>query len=239
MENTFKLSPVIPIYMNVVRLENVSKIYEGNVKTIALNNINLSIEEGEFLAILGPSGSGKSTLLSIIGVLDRPTEGKVYIYNMDVTKLNDSEVSKIRNEYIGFVFQNFNLIPRLSVLQNVELPLVARGLPKRKREEIAINALKLVGLEGLIRKKPTELSGGQQQRVAIARALAQNPKIVLADEPTGNLDSTNAKIVMNIFKKINEELKTTIVVVTHDKEVASYARRKIYIRDGKIVGEEK
>ncbi|WP_229572556.1 ABC transporter ATP-binding protein [Saccharolobus caldissimus] len=225
--------------MNVVRLENVSKIYEGNVKTIALNNINLSIEEGEFLAILGPSGSGKSTLLSIIGVLDRPTEGKVYIYNMDVTKLNDSEVSKIRNEYIGFVFQNFNLIPRLSVLQNVELPLVARGLPKRKREEIAINALKLVGLEGLIRKKPTELSGGQQQRVAIARALAQNPKIVLADEPTGNLDSTNAKIVMNIFKKINEELKTTIVVVTHDKEVASYARRKIYIRDGKIVGEEK
>ncbi|MDT7861255.1 MAG: ABC transporter ATP-binding protein [Saccharolobus sp.] len=225
--------------MNVVRLENVSKIYEGNVKTIALNNINLSIEEGEFLAILGPSGSGKSTLLSIIGVLDRPTEGKVYIYNMDVTKLNDSEVSKIRNEYIGFVFQNFNLIPRLSVLQNVELPLVARGLPKRKREEIAINALKLVGLEGLIRKKPTELSGGQQQRVAIARALAQNPKIVLADEPTGNLDSTNAKIVMNIFKKINEELKTTIVVVTHDKEVASYARRKIYIKDGKIVGEEK
>ena len=225
--------------MNVVRLENVSKIYEGNVKTIALNNINLSIEEGEFLAILGPSGSGKSTLLSIIGVLDRPTEGKVYIYNMDVTKLNDSEVSKIRNEYIGFVFQNFNLIPRLSVLQNVELPLVARGLPKRKREEIAINALKLVGLEGLIRKKPTELSGGRQQRVAIARALAQNPKIVLADEPTGNLDSTNAKIVMNIFKKINEELKTTIVVVTHDKEVASYARRKIYIKDGKIVGEEK
>jgi len=225
--------------MNVVRLENVSKIYEGNVKTIALNNINLSIEEGEFLAILGPSGSGKSTLLSIIGVLDRPTEGKVYIYNMDVTKLNDSEVSKIRNEYIGFVFQNFNLIPRLSVLQNVELPLVARGLPKRKREEIAINALKLVGLEGLIRKKPTELSGGQQQRVAIARALTQNPKIVLADEPTGNLDSTNAKIVMNIFKKINEELKTTIVVVTHDKEVASYARRKIYIKDGKIVGEEK
>jgi putative ABC transport system ATP-binding protein len=225
--------------MNVVRLENVSKIYEGNVKTIALNNINLSIEEGEFLAILGPSGSGKSTFLSIIGVLDRPTEGKVYIYNMDVTKLNDSEVSKIRNEYIGFVFQNFNLIPRLSVLQNVELPLVARGLPKRKREEIAINALKLVGLEGLIRKKPTELSGGQQQRVAIARALAQNPKIVLADEPTGNLDSTNAKIVMNIFKKINEELKTTIVVVTHDKEVASYARRKIYIKDGKIVGEEK
>lgn len=225
--------------MSVVRLENVSKIYEGNIKTIALNNINLSIEEGEFLAILGPSGSGKSTLLSIIGVLDRPTEGKVYIYNMDVTKLNDSEVSKIRNEYIGFVFQNFNLIPRLSVLQNVELPLVARGLPKRKREEIAINALKLVGLEGLIRKKPTELSGGQQQRVAIARALAQNPKIVLADEPTGNLDSTNAKIVMDIFKRINEELKTTIVVVTHDKEVANYARRKIYIKDGKIIGEEK
>ncbi|QGA69312.1 ABC transporter ATP-binding protein [Sulfolobus sp. E11-6] len=225
--------------MSVIRLENVTKIYEGNVKTVVLRDINLSIDEGEFISILGPSGSGKSTLLSILGILDRPSQGKVYVYEKDVTKLSDNEISKIRNEYIGFVFQNFNLIQRLSVLQNVELPLVARGIPKKKREEIAINSLKLVGLDGLISKKPSELSGGQQQRVAIARALAQNPKIILADEPTGNLDSNNAKIVMNIFKKINEEFKSTIVVVTHDREVASYTRRKIYIRDGKIVGEER
>ncbi|QGA54257.1 ATP-binding cassette domain-containing protein [Sulfolobus sp. E5-1-F] len=225
--------------MSVIRLENVTKIYEGNVKTVVLRDINLSIDEGEFISILGPSGSGKSTLLSILGILDRPSQGKVYVYEKDVTKLSDNEISKIRNEYIGFVFQNFNLIQRLSVLQNVELPLVARGIPKKKREEIAINSLKLVGLDGLISKKPSELSGGQQQRVAIARALAQNPKIILADEPTGNLDSNNAKIVMNIFKKINEEFKSTIVVATHDREVASYTRRKIYIRDGKIVGEER
>ncbi|ADX82455.1 ABC transporter related protein [Sulfolobus islandicus HVE10/4] len=227
------------MYMPVIRLENVTKIYEGNVKTVALRDINLSIDEGEFISILGPSGSGKSTLLSILGILDRPSQGKVYIYEMDVTKLSDDEISKIRNEYIGFVFQNFNLIQRLSVLQNVELPLVARGIPKKKREEIAINSLKLVELDGVINKRPSELSGGQQQRVAIARALAQNPKIILADEPTGNLDSINVKIVMDIFKKINEEFKTTIAVVTHDREVASYTRRKIYIRDGKIVGEER
>ncbi|ACP48793.1 ABC transporter related [Sulfolobus islandicus Y.N.15.51] len=225
--------------MPVIRLENVTKIYEGNVKTVALRDINLSIDEGEFISILGPSGSGKSTLLSILGILDRPSQGKVYIYEMDVTKLSDNEISKIRNEYIGFVFQNFNLIQRLSVLQNVELPLVARGIPKKKREEIAINSLKLVELDGVINKRPSELSGGQQQRVAIARALAQNPKIILADEPTGNLDSINAKIVMDIFKKINEEFKTTIAVGTHDREVASFTRRKIYIRDGKIVGEER
>ncbi|MEM3759334.1 MAG: ABC transporter ATP-binding protein [Saccharolobus sp.] len=225
--------------MNIIRLENITKEYEGNVKTIALNNINLEINEGEFIAILGPSGSGKTTLLLILGILDRPTQGKVYVNNKDVTRMSDSEISKIRNEYIGFVFQNYNLIPRLTVFQNVELPLVARGIPKKKREDIVIEALKLVGIESLIKKRSSELSGGQQQRVAIARALAQNPKIILADEPTGNLDSVNAKIVMDTFKKINEELKTTIVVVTHDKEVASYARRKIFIRDGKIVGEEK
>ena len=225
--------------MSIIRLENITKEYGGKVKTIALSNINLEINEGEFIAILGPSGSGKTTLLLILGILDRPTQGKVYINNKDVTRMSDSEISKIRNEYIGFVFQNYNLIPRLTVFQNVELPLVARGIPKKKREEIVIEALKLVGIESLIKKKASELSGGQQQRVAIARALAQNPKIILADEPTGNLDSVNAKIVMDTFKKINEELKTTIVVVTHDKEVASYARRKIFIRDGKIVGEEK
>ncbi|MEM0091918.1 MAG: ABC transporter ATP-binding protein [Saccharolobus sp.] len=225
--------------MNIIRLENITKEYEGKVKTIALNNINLEINEGEFIAILGPSGSGKTTLLLILGILDRPTQGKVYVNNKDVTRMSDSEISKIRNEYIGFVFQNYNLIPRLTVFQNVELPLVARGIPKKKREDIVIEALKLVGIESLIKKRSSELSGGQQQRVAIARALAQNPKIILADEPTGNLDSVNAKIVMDTFKKINEELKTTIVVVTHDKEVASYARRKIFIRDGKIVGEEK
>ncbi|MEM0131151.1 MAG: ABC transporter ATP-binding protein [Saccharolobus sp.] len=225
--------------MSIIRLENITKEYEGKVKTIALNNINLEINEGEFIAILGPSGSGKTTLLLILGILDRPTQGKVYVNNKDVTRMSDSEISKIRNEYIGFVFQNYNLIPRLTVFQNVELPLVARGIPKKKREDIVIEALKLVGIESLIKKRSSELSGGQQQRVAIARALAQNPKIILADEPTGNLDSVNAKIVMDTFKKINEELKTTIVVVTHDKEVASYARRKIFIRDGKIVGEEK
>ncbi len=222
----------------MIKLENVTKIYMSNVKTVALRDINLTIDEGEFLAILGPSGSGKSTLLSIIGTLDRPTTGKVYIYDKDVTTLDDNEVSKIRNEYIGFVFQNFNLISRLTVLENVELPLIARGVSKTKREEIAMEALKLVGLNGYYKKRPNELSGGQQQRVAIARALAQNPKILLADEPTGNLDSVNAKNIMEIFKKVNDNFNTTVIVVTHDREVASYTERKIYIRDGRIIGEE-
>ncbi|AOL15576.1 ABC transporter ATP-binding protein [Sulfolobus sp. A20] len=222
----------------MIKLENVTKIYMGNVKTVALRDINLTISEGEFLAILGPSGSGKSTLLSIIGTLDRPTTGKVYIYDKDITTLDDNEVSKIRNEYIGFVFQNFNLISRLTILENVELPLIARGVSKSKREEIAMEALKLVGLDGYYKKRPNELSGGQQQRVAIARALAQNPKVLLADEPTGNLDSVNAKNIMEIFKKVNDEFNTTVIVVTHDREVASYTERKIYIRDGRIIGEE-
>ncbi|MCH1770089.1 MULTISPECIES: ABC transporter ATP-binding protein [Metallosphaera] len=220
--------------MEVIKLENVSKIYGTKVKVTALKDINLSIEEGEFVAIVGPSGSGKTTMLTIMGTLARPTTGKVYIYGHDTTSLNDDELSKIRNTYIGFVFQNYNLIDRMTALENVELPLVARNLPKKERREIALDILSKLGLGELAYKKPTELSGGQQQRVSIARALAQSPKIILADEPTANLDSKSGEAVLKTFQQANREFKTTVVIITHDPDVAAIAGRKVHIRDGQI-----
>jgi len=220
--------------MEVIKLEKVSKVYGIKVKVTALQDIDLSIEEGEFVAIVGPSGSGKTTLLTIMGTLAKPTSGKVYVYGNDVTTMDDDELSKVRNSYIGFVFQNYNLVERMSAVENVELPLIARGVSKRDRRETAMRILETLGLGELAYMKPTELSGGQQQRVSIARALAQNPKIVLADEPTANLDSKSGETVLKTFQQANREFKTTVVIITHDPDVASYARRRVYLRDGRI-----
>ncbi|EZQ04876.1 MULTISPECIES: ABC transporter ATP-binding protein [Acidianus] len=220
---------------NVLKLEHVTKIYNGKIPVVALSDINLEIEDGELIAIQGPSGSGKTTLLTIMGTLALPTKGKVYIYGKDVTSIPQKEISKIRNNYIGFVFQSYNLIERLTVLKNVELPLIARGVGESERKRISIEILEKLGLKDLIYRKPNELSGGQQQRVAIARALAQNPKIILADEPTANLDSKSGEIVLETFKQANKDFGTTVILVTHDMDVANIAQRKIFIRDGKII----
>ena len=219
--------------MAVLECKNVWKIYgSGENKVIALRDINLSVEEGEFLIIMGPSGSGKSTLLHIIGCLDTPTKGKVYIEGKEVSKM---DLVKVRRKYIGFVFQQFNLIPNLNVYENVELPLIFSGVPKEKREKKVIEILERLGLSNRIYHYPNQLSGGQKQRVAIARALINNPKYILADEPTGNLDSKTGKEVMELFKELNEEGRT-IILVTHDPNVAKYGSRIVYIKDGCLRG---
>jgi len=218
-----------------IKFENVWKIYKlGTVEVAALRGLSIEIKRGEHLAMMGPSGSGKSTFLHLAGALDRPTRGRVLIEGRDPSKLNDDELSKLRNRYIGFVFQTFNLIPRLTALENVMLPLVVRGVNGSERRERAIEALEQVGLGDRINHRPTELSGGEQQRVAIARAIVTRPRIVLADEPTGNLDSASAKEIVKVLSRLNRELGITLVVVTHDPEVASAAERMVKIRDGVI-----
>jgi len=218
----------------VIELIDLKKIYYTNgIATTALRGITLKIMDGEFVAIVGPSGSGKSTLLNMIGALDRPTEGRVLIDGIDINKLSDDGLAEIRNKKIGFIFQTYNLLARISVLRNVELPLIVRGTPAQVRRKKALSALEEVGLRDKAFNKPTQLSGGEQQRVAIARALVSDPKILLADEPTGNLDSANAKIIAELFSKLNRKGRT-IVMVTHNMEMASYARRIIYLRDGMI-----
>ncbi len=218
-----------------IRFEDVWKIYRmGNIEFPALRGVTLYIESGEFVAVVGPSGSGKSTLLHIAGALDRPTKGKVFIDGVDISMLNDAELSVLRNRTVGFVFQAYNLIPRLTAKQNVELPLMLRGVPPDEREKLAIRALDLVGLASKYNNKPTELSGGEQQRVAIARAIVTNPKILLCDEPTGNLDSKSAEGVINVIKDINKRHGSTVVVVTHNMEIAESADRIIRLRDGMV-----
>jgi len=218
-----------------MRLENVWKIYRvGNVETVALRGVSLSIQRGDLVAIMGPSGSGKSTLLNMLGLLDKPTSGKVFIDGRDVTVLSSDEIADIRNRKIGFVFQQFNLVNRLTVLENVELPLIPRGLPREARIKRVKEALKMAGGdESWLRKKPNQLSGGQQQRVAIARAIVGKPEIILADEPTGNLDRASARLVMETFLKLNITGLTT-VIVTHDPEIANCTGKIIVIRDGLI-----
>lgn len=223
----------------MIELLNISKTYytEGR-ETPVLKNITFEVKEGEFVAVMAPSGTGKTTLLNIIGTLDKPTSGKYYFKGKDLTELNDDELSEIRNKSIGFVFQLFNLLNRISVLENVMLPLLySNPYPKDAREK-AIKLLKMVGLGDRIHYKPNALSGGQQQRVAIARALINEPDILLADEPTGNLDSKSANEVLEIFKEINERGKT-IIVVTHEKDVASIAKRIIKLKDGRVESDEK
>ncbi len=220
--------------MALVELRNVSKIYHlGGEEIRALDDLSLDIEGGEFISIIGPSGSGKSTLMHILGCLDTPTRGTLTLDGTQIQNASKSELAKIRNEKIGFVFQFFNLLPKLDVLQNVELPMIYSGVSSRERRERSMAALKLVDLENRAKHRPMQLSGGQQQRVAIARALVNRPKIVFADEPTGNLDSHTGEAILTLFRKLSEEGRT-IALVTHDPEIAAVTPRRIEIRDGKV-----
>ncbi len=218
-----------------IKTENLTKIYEvGEVKVHALRDVNLKIKKREFIAVIGPSGSGKSTLLHILGGLDRATNGRVFIDHKDITQLSEDELAKIRSEKIGFVYQFHNLIPTLTALENVELPMVFRGIKKHNRKGRAKKLLENVGLGYRLKHTPVQLSGGEQQRVAIARALANNPSIILADEPTGELDSKSGAEVLAILKRLNKEKGITLVVVTHDYGVASNADRILYMLDGRL-----
>ena len=218
----------------IIIVKNVSKIYHtGEVETKALDDISFEIKKGEFVAIMGPSGSGKSTLMHILGALDKPTVGKYILDGENVENLNDDDLSDIRNRKIGFVFQAFNLLPRTSALKNVMLPMGYAGTPKEKRLQIAKKYLEMVGLSDRLENTPAQLSGGLQQRVAIARSLVLNPAIILADEPTGNIASSQAAEIMDIFTKLNKEGKT-IIMITHEPDIAGYAHRTITIKDGKI-----
>ena len=219
----------------LIEFKNIKKSYGKDAnETFALNGVDLKIHKGEFVAIMGASGSGKSTSMNIIGCLDKPSSGEYLFDGVNVENLNLNQMAILRRNYIGFVFQGFNLLGRTTALENVELPLIYRKVPKEKRYELAVEALKKVGLESVIKHTPAELSGGQQQRVAIARAIVTDPLLLLADEPTGNLDSIKSIEVMELLKKLNEELNITIIMVTHEEEMAAYASRVIYFRDGNI-----
>ena len=220
----------------VVELIDICKTYDtGAAAFEALHKINLVIEEGEFLAIIGPSGSGKSTLMHILGCLDTPTSGKMLLEGKDISRMSANELSTVRNKRIGFVFQTFNLLPRFNILQNVELPMVYGGVSPFDRKKRAMDILKMVGLDDRWNHLPQELSGGQRQRAAIARALIMNPAMVFADEPTGNLDTKTGAQIMELFKELNKA-GHTIILVTHDKDIASQTKRQIEIRDGRIQG---
>lgn len=223
----------------MINIKNMSKIYKtGNIEVAALKDICFEIDEGEFVAIIGPSGSGKSTLMNMIGCLDIPTNGEYLLDDINISTLSDNKLAEIRNAKIGFIFQGFNLLPKLNALENVELPLIYRGATTKERVEKSKKALELVGLEDRIHHKPSQLSGGQQQRVAIARALAGEPPVLLADEPTGNLDSKSGKEVLDTLIDLNNN-GTTIILITHDMGVASMAKRVIKIMDGQIESDEK
>jgi putative ABC transport system ATP-binding protein len=221
---------------SLIQVQDLVKVYSlGEVEVQALQGVSLSIDRGEFVAIMGASGSGKSTFMNILGFLDRPTSGQYLLEGINGEHLSRDELAEIRNQKIGFVFQGFNLLSRTSALENVELPLIYAGTSTSKRKEIAQKALSAVGLEGRSHHHPSQLSGGEQQRVAIARGLVNQPSILLADEPTGNLDSKTSIEIMGIFRRLNGDLGITIIMITHEPDIASFAKRNILFRDGKIV----
>jgi len=222
----------------IIRLEHLYKSYFlGKEEIPVLKDINLKVQKNEYVALMGPSGSGKSTLMNILGCLDQPTRGKYFLNDIDVSTMNDNELAHIRNKFIGFVFQTFHLLPRNTALENVEMPLIYAGLPKKERIERARIALEKVGLADRMHHKPNELSGGQRQRVAIARALVNQPSLILADEPTGNLDSKTSIEIMNLLEQIYQQ-GNTIVLVTHEEDISKYARRIIRLKDGQIYADE-
>ena len=220
--------------MALLELRNISKIYHlGGEEIKALDDVTLDIESGEFCSIIGPSGSGKSTLMHILGCLDSPSRGSIRLDGIEVGKASARELAQVRNRKIGFVFQFFNLLPKLNVVQNVELPMIYAGMGSRERRERALKALELVGLSNRLKNRPNQLSGGQQQRVAIARALVNDPKIIFADEPTGNLDTHTGEVILTLFRKLSEEGRT-VILVTHNPEIAAVTPRRIEIRNGQI-----
>ncbi|MGH7941605.1 MAG: ABC transporter ATP-binding protein [Limisphaerales bacterium] len=224
--------------MSLIHLQNISRRYQMAAETVhALRGVSLEIARGEYVAIMGPSGSGKSTLMNLLGCLDTPTEGIYELNGAEVSEMDDNDLAEIRNREIGFVFQTFNLLPRANALRNVELPLIYAGVPAEERRETALNALTLVGLADRVHHKPNELSGGQRQRVAIARALVNHPAILLADEPTGNLDSRTGGEIMALFEDLSRK-GNTIIVVTHEEDIALRARRIIRLRDGLIASDQ-
>jgi putative ABC transport system ATP-binding protein len=222
-----------------IQLENVKKIYKvGETQVNALRDLSYNINEGDFLAIMGPSGSGKSTLMNIVGCLDKPTEGKYFLEGEEVSTFDKNKLARIRNKKMGFVFQTFNLLARTTAIENTELPLLYSSMSKKKMRELASKSLSIVGLEGREFHRTNQLSGGEQQRVAIARALVNNPSLILADEPTGNLDTKTGKEILDIFKRLNQEKNITIILVTHEPELAQIASRRMHLRDGQIIKEE-
>jgi len=224
----------------VLKLENLSKTYSLGKRSVqALSNLNLEVNEGEFTAIMGPSGSGKTTLLNVLGCLDKPTDGRVLLDDVDVTKLAEKELYKIRRGKVGFIFQTFNLLPYLNARENVELPMEGTKIPKKERRQRASELLGMVGLSGREEHRPQRLSAGEQQRVAIARALANDPAIILADEPTGNLDSKNKFEIVRLLANLNINRGTTIIMVTHDSQIASQTERLLFLSDGKIIKEKR
>lgn len=219
----------------MIELKNVSKVYElGGEKIFALDHVNFTVEKGDFIAIVGPSGSGKSTLANVIGGLDVPDEGEVLVDGQDIAKVHDTVLSNYRNKKIGFIFQSFNLQPNYTALENVTIPLIFAEMSANDRKSRATDCLKAVGLEDRINHRPSQLSGGQRQRVCIARALANNPEVIIADEPTGNLDSKKGNEVVDILKQLNQKLGVTLIIITHDREVAKQAKRIVEISDGRI-----
>ena len=218
-----------------IKVSNLRKIFRvGTVKVHALRGITLAVDKGEFVSVVGPSGCGKSTFLNMVGALDRPTKGKVVIDGINITKLDDKKLARFRNLKIGLIFQTYNLINRTKVINNVELPAIIRGIPAKIRRRKALKLLRTVGIEEMMDRKPIEMSGGQQQRVAIARALINDPSIILADEPTGNLDSKTGREIMQLFSHLNKEEKVTIIMVTHNLNLAEETDRIIYLRDGEV-----
>jgi len=224
--------------MSFIEVRELTKIYQlGDIEVRALNDVSVGVEQGEFIAIMGPSGSGKSTFMHILGCLDTPTSGQYFLEGEDIGTLGRDELARIRNQKLGFVFQGFNLLPRTSALENVELPMLYRGIASKERKERAMIALKAVGLEDRWDHQPNQLSGGQQQRVALARALVNQAPLILADEPTGNLDTKTSAEIMEIFVKLNSESNITLILVTHESDIAAYSQRIIKFLDGSIMGD--